>query len=250
MHGKIIGAIVGACSAMLVTWSVPIAAVLALAGALVGHLLIDQYVSQVLQVDWPVVRAVAFTRADLVDPIALLFIEVARADSAVSQDEVRVMRSYFEEVQGFDAAAMEQVRVSLKRAMASSGVEVEAAARSVALRITEPRERLILVRWLYDVALAGSSTLANSESAVLKVCVAALEVSDGQLQQITSSLFGSGAASYATLGLTAAASDGEIRSAYRRLAAQNHPDSAGPSGAERFHQIKEAYETLRRIRGF
>jgi curved DNA-binding protein CbpA len=51
---------------------------------------------------------------------------------------------------------------------------------------------------------------------------------------------------YATLGLAPAASEDDIRKAYRRLALQWHPDrnSGAPRAAERFKEISEAYAVL------
>ncbi len=50
---------------------------------------------------------------------------------------------------------------------------------------------------------------------------------------------------YAVLGLTRAAKATEIKTAYRRLARQYHPDvNSDPSAATRFAQINEAYHIL------
>ena len=48
---------------------------------------------------------------------------------------------------------------------------------------------------------------------------------------------------FAILGVTSSASPDEIRSAYRRLAKEFHPDHF-EGGSERFLEIQEAYSVL------
>jgi curved DNA-binding protein len=51
---------------------------------------------------------------------------------------------------------------------------------------------------------------------------------------------------YKILGVERAASDEEIKKAYRKLARKYHPDvSKEPNAKERFQEVSEAYETLR-----
>jgi len=49
---------------------------------------------------------------------------------------------------------------------------------------------------------------------------------------------------YDLLGVSAVASDSEIKAAYRRLARKLHPDSGRPGDVDRFREVQEAYETL------
>ena len=49
---------------------------------------------------------------------------------------------------------------------------------------------------------------------------------------------------YDVLGVSAGASRGEIRTAYRRLAREVHPDAAGGGGDEGFIRLQAAYATL------
>ncbi len=52
---------------------------------------------------------------------------------------------------------------------------------------------------------------------------------------------------YAVLGLSGDAGWGEIKSAYRRLAAKHHPDKGGEPS--RFIEVREAFLVLKRLRG-
>ena len=50
---------------------------------------------------------------------------------------------------------------------------------------------------------------------------------------------------YALLGVSRQATDEQIRSAYRKLARQYHPDvNSAADAAERFKAVTEAYEVL------
>jgi DnaJ-class molecular chaperone len=55
---------------------------------------------------------------------------------------------------------------------------------------------------------------------------------------------------YKTLGITAAASDAELRAAYHRLVQLHHPDHNGgsPESARRFEEVQAAYAEVRRRR--
>ena len=61
---------------------------------------------------------------------------------------------------------------------------------------------------------------------------------------------------YAVLGISPNATDDEVKSAYRRMAMKNHPDKVATLGPEvqkaaeeKFRQIQDAYETIKRQRG-
>jgi molecular chaperone DnaJ len=49
---------------------------------------------------------------------------------------------------------------------------------------------------------------------------------------------------YALLGVDAIANDAALRNAWRRLAAQWHPDRAGAGATQKFQQLSAAYEVL------
>ena len=61
---------------------------------------------------------------------------------------------------------------------------------------------------------------------------------------------------YTVLEISVNATDDEIRAAYRKMAMKNHPDKVATLGpdvqkaaAEKFRQVQEAYEAIKKERG-
>jgi DnaJ like chaperone protein len=182
-----------------------------------------------------------------------LFIEVARADGDVVSDEVKVVREFFQR-QGFDEAGLEAVRVGLKAAIATPSQDVEALVKANRGAV-KPSLRVEVLRAMYELVLADGP-MGRAEQDTLKRVVQHFNLSDEQLKAVTRDFFGTGREHYEALGLAESATDDEIRSAFRRLAAENHPDrvaSLGPKEAEaaaaRFRAVKDAWDALRQLRG-
>jgi DnaJ like chaperone protein len=196
----------------------------------------------------------ASREAELARALCPIFIEVARADGEVSQDEVRVVREFFSHDLELGNDDMEVVRVALKDALKAPPADVEELVTKVRAQV-RPSERLMAVNALYELALVDGE-LKRAESDALKRVVAAFNLSEEQLREITALQLGSGSSHYTALGLKPDATDDEIKGAFRRLATENHPDrvaSLGPGQAEaaaqRFRKVKDAYEELKKLRG-
>jgi DnaJ like chaperone protein len=271
---------IGAAIAMVLAWDPLLAAAMAVVGLALGHLLVDREPPaprrdappsideligeppKELPRRRPAPKRLAPPPAPardeqklLADVLCPIFIEVARADSGVVQSEIRVVREFFQHTLGFDEAGMEAVRGALKDALASSEQDMEHLVKRARTEL-KPSLRVDVVRALYDMGMADAD-LSTRERDLLKHVTQNFNLSDEQLQQITTQYFGGAEAHYAALGLTESATDDELKSAFRKLASENHPDRVATLGAkeaeaatERFRQVKDAYEALRKIRGF
>jgi DnaJ like chaperone protein len=268
MWGKVFGALVGVGVGLLIEWNPVLAGAMALAGILLGHFALDRDSAgrradallgppkrRLNRTARPNVRRITVDQLQLADVLCPLFIEVARCDGPVVQPEIRVIREYFELTLHFDETGLEAVRAGLKAALAGKPQDVEELTKKARGEV-KPAQRMELVRTLYDLGTVDAE-LTRSEIDTLKRVVGQLNLSDEQLQEITKQFFGSGDAHYRLLGLEPSATDDEVKSAFRKLAAENHPDrvaSLGPKEAEvageRFRQVKDAYDALKKLRGF
>ncbi|MCL2625412.1 MAG: TerB family tellurite resistance protein [Cystobacterineae bacterium] len=183
-----------------------------------------------------------------------IFTQIAMADAPINQEEIHHIRLYFERDLGFSEWGLSAVRAELKAWLKKTADMNELLSK--ARPDIPPALRPTFVSALYELALADGE-LQRTERDLLQRVVRYLNLSDEQLQSITSAFFGDGSEHYALLGLEPQASDEEIKTAYRKLAAAHHPDShvgMSPQQIEKttqaFHQIKEAYEALKKIRGF
>jgi DnaJ like chaperone protein len=273
MLGKLLGAMIGASLGMVLAWSPPLAAILGAVGALIGHFVVDREPvaprafappskeellgraapkqkrepRKVAPPTKPKAKKISADDLLLVDSLCPLFVEVARADSPPVQLEIRVIREFFEQRLQFNEIAMEAVRDALKDAIAAPEQDIEFLTTRARTAV-KPSIRVEVVRSLYDLGLVDGQ-LQRSEQDMLKRIVGQFNLSDEQLQQITAEYFGKGDQEYELLGITRDATDDEVKSAFRKLAAEHHPDRARDDG-KRFREVKDAYEALKKLRGF
>jgi DnaJ like chaperone protein len=251
--GKLSGAIVGGLMGLFFG-NAGIGLVLSALGALVGHLLLDRDSLPPPKPELPKTRAPPHPNAELIRSLCPIFIEVARADSEVKQDEIRIVKEFFAEHFHFTGPALDAARLALKEAIAAPPADLEALVKTVRAQV-KPADRLAVVSALYEMALVDGD-LSRAESDALKRVVTYFNLSEEQLREITALQLGNGVEQYKALGLTAASTDDEIKGAFRRLAAEHHPDrvaSLGPkeveAAATKFRVIKDAYDDLKKLRG-
>ncbi|MFL5320232.1 MAG: TerB family tellurite resistance protein [Myxococcaceae bacterium] len=192
-------------------------------------------------------------RASFAESLCGVFVAVARADGELTRDEVRVVREFFEQELRYSPGELEAVRVALKAA-AANPPELAKAAQHSAEKLS-PAERLLFINALYEMALADGP-LGKAEADSLKLVGVHLSIAHEDLQSIRASHLGTGLQHFEALGVSAEASDDELKRAYKRLAALHHPDRVahlGPGAvsraARRFQEIQAAWAEVRKVRG-
>jgi DnaJ like chaperone protein len=247
MLGKVLGGLLGTFFALLWGWPV-LAAVHVIFGCVVlGHFIFDHPSTSTPRALPSTLKAPPRDDVEFIRALCQLFIEVARVDGAPAQSEIRVIRDYFLAKAQEESHTLNVVKQALKAALyAEPGPDVEVLTQQLRAMM-KPSDRLALIHQLYLLALADGD-IQKSEQDMVRRIVGILNVSDEQLAAITEHHFGRGDLAYAVLGLDSTASEETIKSTYRRLAALSHPDRTHDEG-QRFREIKEAYETIKRLKG-
>ena len=117
-------------------------------------------------------------------------------------------------------------------------------------------QRLQLFHYLVQIATADE-TFSKSEKSVLEAIGAVIRLNNTDINSVIAMFYKeTDESAYAVLGISPSATDDEVKSAYRRMAMKNHPDKVATLGPEvqkaaeeKFRQIQDAYETIKRQRG-
>ena len=117
-------------------------------------------------------------------------------------------------------------------------------------------KRLLLLQYLYGIARADGN-VDPREVDLIRRMAAALGISDKDRASIEAPFHSEKPDPYTVLEIGRDASDADIKKAYRRLALKFHPDKVRDMGEAyakqadaRFLEVQEAYENLKKIRGF
>ena len=117
-------------------------------------------------------------------------------------------------------------------------------------------QRLQLFHYLVQIATSDGN-FSKSEKSVLEAIGAVIRLQNSDINSVIAMFYRENDESaYAVLGISPNATDDEVKSAYRRMAMKNHPDKVSTLGPEvqkaaeeKFRQVQEAYETIKRQRG-
>ena len=117
-------------------------------------------------------------------------------------------------------------------------------------------QRLQLFHYLVQIATADG-IFSKSEKSVLEAIGAVIRLNNTDINSVIAMFYKeTDESAYAVLGISPNATDDEVKSAYRRMAMKNHPDKVATLGPEvqkaaeeKFRQIQDAYDTIKRQRG-
>ena len=170
------------------------------------------------------------------------FLRVNFGESAVAQGE-QILRNLFEQKKQMDARSPQAFRNTIR----------ECAAQIAANMPYE--QRLQLLSFLAGISKADGKVTADEIQALKEVAVY-MGLTESEVNSMLNLGGNSLEEAYKVLEIESTATDAEVKKTYRKQALKHHPDTVASLGAdvqkaaeEKFKQITEAYECIKKARG-
>lgn len=176
---------------------------------------------------------------------------VIKADGKTQPAELSTVREFIRSNFGDQAA---QQAEQILRQLETQQVNIYSVGDQIASYMNYS-QRMQLFQYLVQIAISDGE-FAKSEKSVLEAIASVIRLTSTDAASIISMYYKEEQSAYTVLEISPSATDDEVRAAYRRMAMKNHPDrvsTLGPevqkAAAERFQQIHDAYETIKKQRG-
>ena len=183
--------------------------------------------------------------------LLVLSAAVIKADGRTLQSELDYVKSFVRN--NFGEAAVPEAMRMLEQ-FTRQEVNIYQVGPQIA-RYMNYSQRLQLFHYLVQLAMADGD-FAKSEKSVLEAIGSTIGLQSADVSSIIAMFYKDTNAAYSVLEIQPGATDEEVRTAYRRMAMKNHPDKGATLGpdvqkaaAEKFRQIQEAYEAIKKERG-
>ncbi len=241
--GKIIGATAG------LALGGPVGAVL---GGVAGHFTLDRIFDEL---EGPPDPESASAQVTFTMAVIALGAKMAKADGHVTRDEINAFKRLFQVPPG------EEARLAMLFDLArQSTAGYEYYARQIG-RLFRSRPSVLedVLDSLFTIAMADGA-LAEAEEAFLLSVAHLFGLTDEYFQRVKAAHVGFElSCSYSMLGVDRSVSEAELKSAYRKLVKEHHPDSLIARGVPddiikvanaKLARINDAYHQIRTEKGF
>jgi DnaJ like chaperone protein len=200
--------------------------------------------------------ALSASQLSFLSSLVGLSIAVAGAGGRVRLRQVGALKSFFRESFPYtDEDQQLLARLVDRTFQARQRLGVDELARHFTGAST-PAGRRLLVRLLLKIAAGEDAGVPAAGERLIRRIAGTLGLENAEYEELAAEFQAPAGREYRVLGLEPGASEEEVRSAYRRLASECHPDrftSLGPefvqAAEERFKILQEAYDEVRRRRG-
>ena len=176
---------------------------------------------------------------------------VIRADGKTKQAELDFVKSFIR--QNFGAQAVDEA-MRILNGLEGKEINIYSVGAQIAGNMNYS-QRVQLFHYLTRIAVSDGE-FTKAEKNVLEAIGGAIRLNAADVSSVIAMFYKDTDSAYAVLEVSPAATDDEVRSAYRRMAMKNHPDKVATLGPEvqkaaeeKFRRIQEAYEAIKKERG-
>jgi DnaJ like chaperone protein len=184
--------------------------------------------------------------------LLVLCAAVMKADKRLLKSELEYIKQFF--VKHFGAAHAQQ-RMLLLREILKQEIPLSQVCNQIRANV-DHSSRLELLHLLFGVA-ASDGEVSDPEYALLEQIAYLTGINQKDFVSMRAMFMAEKGAAYKILEIDKSASVEEIKKAYRKMAMKYHPDKVhhlGPEylkdAQEKFRKINEAYEQIKKERGF
>jgi len=189
--------------------------------------------------------------SDFTVTLLVLTAAVMKADGKVVKAELDYVKEFLKRNFGIERA---KDMTLMLRDIVEKDFEALPVCRQIAQNM-QHAGRLELLHLLFGIAQADGKIEA-AEIRLLEEMAHAMRISAADFDSIKAMFIASTDDAYKILEITPAATDEEVKKAYRRMAAKHHPDKVATLGEdvqkaanEKFQKVNEAYEKVKGQRG-
>ncbi|WP_024334964.1 co-chaperone DjlA [Desulfotignum balticum] len=184
--------------------------------------------------------------------------KLCKADGQVSEKEIQVVEAFMKQDLQLDATGQESAKKIFRQAVRSSESFEAFAMQFYSVFRTQPNIISLMMDVLFRVG-AADGRLSDAEDATLHSAARIFNVSDVAFNRLKSKYIRPADKYYAVLKCDETSSNEEIKKQYRKLVTEYHPDKIEAKGLpeefikfanDKFSEIQEAYDQIRKKRGF
>ncbi len=184
--------------------------------------------------------------------LLVLTAAIMKADGTVRKSELDYVKQFY--VRNFGEQAAKQY-IKMLGEILKKDFNVTDVSRQIG-RYMDYSARLQLMHYLFGVALADGKA-DSVEVDMIENIAAAMGLGGADFQSIKAMFVKDTENAYRILGVASTVTDEEVKFAYREMAKRYHPDKVSHLGEEvkkaaeeKFQKVNEAYETIKKERGF
>lgn len=190
---------------------------------------------------------------DFATMLIALSAAVMKADGKLLKAELDYIKGFFSQQFGpqFNSTHLQ----TLKHFLDGGEIPLEQICNDISMR-TKIEVRVQLLHYLFGIARADGQ-VATQELNVIKHIANLLGISNYDFDSVKNMFYRDTHSDYKVLGIESTATEEEIKKAYRQMAIKHHPDKVAAMGEEyqkgakeKFQKIQEAYDNIKKERGF